>query len=119
MMKQVFSGLLGLSFLAFIVFYFFNQTSEKKEKVVLKASPTAAVTEDPLQKTSASVGTKIIFVPSWTIGTQKIDSGYDTDVYFGITGTKDGIITTDIGYKNIDSFITNSSSPKKLLAVVM
>lgn len=119
MMKQIFSGLLGLSFLVFIVFYFFHQITFKKEKNILGASPTNIPTSSPSQKTISTPAAKMLFVPSWTIKDQKIESGYDADVYFGITGTKDGIVTTDTGYKNIDSFVANSSSPKKLLAVVM
>src|SRR5438034_3603402 len=116
-MKQIFSGVLGLSFLVFVAFYLLSQHSVKKEEKVLSSSPRVTISKD--LHTTAQPITKTLFVPYWTVGDGKIDGGYSTQVYFGVIGDKNGIVTTDAGYENIDSFMANSSSPKKLLTVVM
>lgn len=62
----------------------------------------------------------ILFVPYWTFGSTIEDSEYDEIVYFGVTADKDGIDTSDDGYKKLDDFILYTDSGKKrLLAVRM
>ncbi|MBI4084534.1 MAG: hypothetical protein HY431_01370 [Candidatus Levybacteria bacterium] len=61
-------------------------------------SPTIP-TQKQKEKTS-------IFVPHWTVPTQNASfSDYDAVIYFGITPTKEGIDTDEVGYKNLKRFI--------------
>src|SRR5438874_1382427 len=93
MMKQIFSGLLGLSFLVFIALYLLFHAPAKQEEAVLAISPTVAINKDPdLHIATGSLTKKTLFVPYWTIGNGNIDRRYDTEVYFGITGDKSGIV---------------------------
>lgn len=76
-------------------------------------SPTPTVALSPLHHTNTS-----LFVPDWTL--ENISGGYDQYIYFGVTPTKDGLVTTDITTKDINDFLSAvPQGGKTLLALEM
>jgi len=62
-----------------------------------------------------------IFIPYWNIPNLSDDlSTYDTLIYFGVAPGRDGKLKDDLGFKNIESFISNTNSThERLLSVRM
>ncbi len=60
----------------------------------------------------------MLFVPYWTIGSEKIPTDYDTVIYFGITVGQNGINRTEDGYRKLKLF-TQIKQQRSLLVVRM
>ncbi len=96
-------GFLGILFFLGIVVYvrFFSDSSMISPLSSLPKPTNSTPTMTPIiQSTSSS-----LFVPYWSFINKKINtSGFDTVIYFGISADKNGIDTSDLGYKKISQF---------------
>lgn len=80
--------------------------------------PKISPTRIPTTTTMPKPATTSLFVPYWTIGSEKITDNYDTLIYFGIEPNEYGINAIEPGYKNIGRFFqVVDTSQKKLLTV--
>lgn len=108
MRKAFYFILFSALFFAFIFFW-----SQKK------------TTNSRLQKTSFSPSNpfksltleKSLFVPYWALDNTSETSEFNEVIYFGIEGSKDGINTNDLGYRNIKVFSNNFKDKKKVLTI--
>lgn len=118
-MKQILAGILGIGFLVFSGVFFSHAPKKTPSGVSVtarKASPTVTLT--PIDKPAAT--TKILFVPYWTLDHDIALQDYTSLVYFGIQPTKDGIDTSDQGYKTMSTFLqVTTGAKKRLLAIRM
>lgn len=106
--------ILGIGIITFIFWILLGNSNVTPSRQV-SPQPTKDLSRDNTQ-TKEPVTSKALFIPYWTVGKEKIESsGYDKLIYFGITPTEDGI-TTDTGYKNIDTFnsIADEKTEKQL-----
>lgn len=93
-------------------FFLFRQPKKQTPSILEKSASTKAVQRKSPQE-------NYIFVPYWTIDEDVRSTPYDKLIYFGITADKDGIVTDDDGYKQLENFVRNAGSKEKLLAVRM
>jgi len=81
-----------------------NKVKEDLAKPVRSSiKPTRTPTQPAYKKTTEKTS---IFVPYWTVPTRNgAFSDYDEVIYFGITPTKEGIDTDEVGYKDLKRFV--------------
>lgn len=71
----------------------------------------------PSQKKSAKIEETSIFVPYWTVSSDKSLASYDTLIYFGVAADENGIVE-DPGTNNVDAFLAKvNPNQKKLLTL--
>lgn len=96
--------------------------------IFLVYSNKAKVNQNSVSKTAESVKDadiseslkeEYMFVPYWTIDTDLISAPSDNLIYFGIAADNTGIDTNEVGYKNLSSFVKNSSNKDTYLTVRM
>jgi len=110
-MKQV----VGLSLLFVLGVLFLSQTIFRttSTKTIVPTSPSLT----PLGKSTIRVPQKeyqYLFVPYWSLTGKKIPSdSYDELIYFGIAPDEKGLNTSEIGYKNIDKFLSALAAREK------
>lgn len=85
---------------------------------------TQIVSPEPISPTqipTSSVDTSIketsaIFVPYWDLSPSSTNfSQYDKIIYFGISANTNGVETNEVGYRNIEAFLSAVPSDKKKL----
>lgn len=73
-----------------------------RQPVVVQATPSLA----PLPTTVPVARRASLFIPYWSELTENdLFDGYDRLIYFGLTANRQGIVTTDPGYKNYQTFL--------------
>jgi spore germination protein YaaH len=73
---------------------------------------------DPSTQVATSVSSSI-FIPYWNIPSSSDDlSEYNTLIYFGVAPDSWGVMNEDLGFKNIESFIENTSGRQERLLTV-
>lgn len=116
-MKKVFLILIFLASAVLSYRYFSTKVNPATEieSGSTKMTPQVNFTSD------TSIKDKLLFVPSWSLGSKTIDAAdYTRLAYFGITVNSNGIDENDKGYKNIDNFIAyTSSSAKRYITLEM
>ncbi len=83
--------------------------------------PNTNQKEERTDQLSESVTTisSSIFIPYWNIPSSSDDlSEYDRLIYFGVAPDSSGIMIADAGFKNIEPFITNTSSRQQRLLTI-
>ncbi len=109
-MKKLLFGILVIVLL--IVYTVSISHPQQKKQTSTFASPTPTIV--PVTLTN-----KILFVPYWTVN-GGIDGTYNEYVYFGVVPDKTGIVRTDSGYQNMQTFVhAVPTGTKKLLGVRM
>lgn len=108
---------IGLSYI-----YFFSQQDKKTPSLTEKSTSQKNTVESKQDQTVPVQTSRFsVFVPYWSVGSlEETDTDqYDELMYFGIGADADGIITTDSGYKNNQSFIDQVPSEKAYITLRM
>lgn len=110
-MKKIFSILLILLITALVVSQMTSrkiETGKLPQKIEKNVKPTPSTGYLPPHSS--------IFVPYWDLPLSDLDSGkYDNIIYFGVSANTNGVDTNEVGYRNIEAFLTAVPSDKKKL----
>lgn len=99
--------------------------SKSKKNIELPSHTVSSITPiapfTPTLAPLSHIEKKMLFVPEWTIGKEKIDNhDIDTVVYFGISANEQGIDRNDPGYQKISSFFSATDiTQRRFLALRM
>jgi len=114
-MAKYFIALAACTILLFFSIIFIRSVSFQNENGKVKENIGKANTS-----ISSHIGEKrSIFVPYWTFNNERIDEGYDSLIYFGITPGQSGIEKNDEGYRKLSSFVDINSPKNSYLTVRM
>lgn len=108
--------LVSIFILVIVGGFFLFWLRQKEEKQSIPHVVSQEKTVPSKNQKQYSISSPTLFVPYWTLGEEEIDSaGFENVLYFGLAANENGIDRKDQGYKNISSFLQNTSKPSLLV----
>ncbi len=96
--------------------FFFLSRNETQNPQVLSDRDNQKISQDITPKSVEAQ--ESVFIPYWTLQSQKPLSHYSEAYYFGVAADKNGIDTDEIGYERIQTFLDKTSEIDKQMLVI-